>query len=93
MREPRKWMELVSWDEPGQTVEGVWEGITEPGDVTLGMVLKEGGEKVVFPLCGSLNRLANIDGEPSLVQGALVKIVYRGAESKDQRAFNVYLAN
>lgn len=94
---PKHWIKVGQgdfhkWTEPGDAVEGLWQGQRDGQYGPLGMLDQESGKRISFPLHTAL--LQRVEG---LRKGAEVRIVYLGKQQskggREFKAFDLFVAN
>ena len=75
--------EFQKWTEPGQTLEGIWEGQHDGQFGPLGIISQPNGSRITFPIHTAL-----VDKLAEIKEGAEIKIIYTGKRtSKTGREF------
>ena len=97
MANMKRWMQvgqgaLSKWTEPGQTLEGQYQGASPGKFGDLGTIEKEGGERVSFPVHTALGtKLSQIK------TGAEIRIIYKGMRTSkggtEYKDFEVFVAS
>lgn len=84
--------EFVKWEEPGQVLEGEWQGQHDGKFGPLGTLVQPDASRVSFPLHTAL--LSKMD---RIKEGAEVRIVYTGKHTskggREFKGFDVFVAD